>query len=276
MVSNYWSCSKCADWIRGTPKPQAGTAKQWSSWKKSAKKKPFRYWLAEEGLDCVQNFLNWPKARLNDLRHYCDNRWIYKTHALTSRLSPGQWHEFDTRLLHSAFDSFADFVEIEQAWHHLVWSDQAYKKYRRRWYCNIFRIRQWRSPEAGLEYLNWAASLKHDEDWVDKNDPDFGKPTHQALAATETIALYKWWKEVRPERLDPHDASGWSDYCKERRKKGQEEDDDIWLDIEDETDEEKARADEIFAICNKIECAQDEEDTEMLIRLVKLRKSLWA
>ncbi len=268
MSSNYWSCSKFADWIRGTLKPQSGTAKQWNAWERSARQKQLRYWLAEEGLDYIQNFLNWPKNRLNALRYYCDNRWISKTHILTSRLEPGQWHDFDTRMLHSAFDSLVDFVEIEQAWRHLVWSDQN-KKHRKRWF------RRWHNPEAGLEHLNWAASLLHDEDWVDKNDPDFGKPTHQALAAAETVALYKWWKEARPKRPDPMDASGWSDYCDKRRKNTQAQDNDVWLDIGDETDEEKARAREILAICHKMECEQDEEDTEMLIRLVNLRKSLW-
>jgi hypothetical protein len=56
-------------------------------------------------------------------------------------------------------------------------------------------------------------------DWVDPNDPDFGKFTNQALAAQETIVLYRWWKEVRPTRQDPMEASGWSAYCDERRQK---------------------------------------------------------
>jgi hypothetical protein len=166
-------------------------------------------------------------------------------------------------MLHSAFDSLVDFVEIEQAWHHLVCSDKKYRK-------AIFRIRQWRNTEAGLEYLNWAASLLQNEDWVNKNDPDFGKPTHQALAAVETIALYKWWKESRPKRPNPMDASGWSDYCNSRWKG-----DRLWLDLEDETEEERKHAYEIRAILSKMEREQEEEDTEMLIRLVKLRKSLW-
>ena len=275
MASDYWSCSKFADWIRGTPILRSGTAKEWNAWRKSAKKKRFRYWLAEEGLDSIQNFLNWPKNRLNGLRHYCDNRWISKTHALTSRLKLGQWHEFETRMLHSAFDSLIDFVEIEQAWFHLFWSDEANKKYRKPWYRAIFCIHRRRSPEAGLEYLKWAASLRHDEDWVNKSDPDFGKPTHQALAAIETMVLYHWWKEIRPKRPEPMEASGWSDYCDQRRKNNPTQDDDLWLDIENETDEEKAEANEILAICRKLEKEQDEEDTEMLIRLVKLRKSLW-
>lgn len=115
MRANYWSSTKFADWLRGTPKIQSGTAKEWNAWEKGAKAMKVRYWLAEEGLDYLQDFVNWPLDRLRDIRHYIDNRWISKTHALTSTLKRGQWYELDTRLLHSVFDELVDFVEIEQA-----------------------------------------------------------------------------------------------------------------------------------------------------------------
>lgn len=278
MGSNYWSCTKFADWIRGTSKISAGTEEEWRAWKSIAKKKKVRYWLAEEGLDHLQNVLNWPKNRLQDIRHYVDNRWISKTHTLTSsNLKRGQWHEFDTRLLYSSFDSLVDFVEIELAWFHMICSDEAYKKYKTPWHHSIFRFRVRRNPECGLEYLNWAASLCHDEEWVDPNDPDFGKPTNQALAAQEMLALYNWWKEVRPARQDPMDGSGWSNYCCERRKKAEAQGSDLILPILEgnETEEEKAHAHQILEVCHEIESEQENEDTEMLIRLIKIRKYLW-
>jgi hypothetical protein len=47
--SNYWTCSKFADWVRGTMKPVATDGDGWKKWKDQAKKKhPFRYWVAEE------------------------------------------------------------------------------------------------------------------------------------------------------------------------------------------------------------------------------------
>jgi hypothetical protein len=225
----------------------------------------------------LQNFINWPRNRLQDVRHYICNRWISKTHALTSNLKQGQWHEFETRLLYSTFDSLVDFVEIELAWFHMICSDKAYQKYKTPWYRTIFRFNSYRNPESGMEYLNWAASLCHDEDWVDRNDPDFGKPTNQALAAQETIILYKWWKEERPARKDPMEASGWSDYCDERRKKAEANGSDSILPGlgEDCTEEEKARKHQILEVCDRMESEQENEDTEMLIRLVKIRKHLW-
>lgn len=277
MGSNYWSCTKFADWVRGTPKILAGTEKEWRAWENIAKKKKVRYWLAEEGLDHLQKIINWPRNRLQDARHYIDNRWISKTHALTSNLKKGQWHEFETRLLYSTFESLVDFVEIELALFHMACSDEAYKKYKAPWYRTILRFSAYRNPESGMEYLNWAASLRHDKDWIDPNNSDFGKLTNQALAAQETIVLYRWWKKVRPARQDPMEASGWSAYCDERRKKAEVQGFDLILPVleEDETEEEKARAHQILEVCHKMELEQENEDTEMLIRLIKIREHLW-
>lgn len=44
---------------------------------------------------------------------------------------------------------------------------------------------------------------------------------------------------------------------------------------EDETEEEKANACQILEVCHKVESEQENEDTEMLIRLIKIRKHLW-
>ena len=75
--SNYWSCSKFADWLRGTPKPIAGTSEEWDDWNKAAETKhPIRYWLAEEALDRIQKFINWPLDQLYDIKYYINNRWV--------------------------------------------------------------------------------------------------------------------------------------------------------------------------------------------------------
>src|SRR3990167_9530234 len=116
MRLKYWSCSKFADWLRGSSKLKAGTAEEWGAWRKAAKIKKIRYWLAEEGLDHLKDFIFWPAHRIYDIRCYISNRWISRSHALTNNLERGAWHEFDTRLLHAAFDELLNFVEGEQAW----------------------------------------------------------------------------------------------------------------------------------------------------------------
>lgn len=264
MKIAYWSCSKFADCVRGTSKLEAGTVEEWQAWEKLAKTKPFRFWLAESGLDFLQDVLFWPANCVRARVTYANNRWITKSHSLTSKLKRGQWHDFDVRLLHAAFDELVHFVEVEQAWMEVVFSKENQKKYGVPLYRKLFRIGLWRCPEAGFAYLQWAAELKRDEEWLDKDSPDFGKPTPQALAAQETHLLYMWWKVERPKRPDPYEASGWTQYCEKKRKKDE-------LNIADKSGPSK----KILKLCQKIEMEQDEEDTAMLIRLIKIRHSLW-
>jgi hypothetical protein len=69
-----------------------------------------------------------------------------------------------------------------------------------------------------------------------------GVDNKQSHCAQEQKELYLWWKDIRPTRVDPFDNVIWDDPNKSR------------FDAEEE---------------------QFEEDTEMLIRLMKIRRSLW-
>jgi hypothetical protein len=274
MRPNYWTCSSFADWIRGTPKPGAETSKGWSLWTKAAKEKhPIRYWIADDGLDFLQNIWMWIPDRLNDVRYYINNRWIHNTHGMMSHsLEPGKWHEFETRLLHSTFDQLVNFVEIEQAWHHVMWDDEARNKFKTPWWQQHWFFRWgkvWRCPEAGVAYLEWASELTLN-DFRKPSDPDWDDPSPQALAARETLELYNWWKYDRPARPDPMDESGWSAYCDMRREKGRD-----FFDFDDKTPEEAEMSKIALDKSSEIEEAHNAEDEEMLIRLIKIRRNLW-
>ena len=260
MRSRYWSCTKFADWLRGTPKPSAATEDGWNNWKEIAEQKKFRYWLVEDGFDYLQDFIFWPTDRIKTVRNYISNRWVTKTHGLTSTLKRGEYYELDTRLLHAVFDELINFVEIESAWMQVVFSPEERKKYRVPWRRSFLGIKPWRNAQAGITHLNWAAALKRDEDWVDKNDPNFGQSTAQALAAQEILQLYQWWKHERPNRPDADEISGWSKYCEQKS-------------TINKTDESVSR--DILHACLKIEKEYEEEDTQMLIRLIKVRAYLW-
>ena len=273
--SNYWACSKFADWLRGTPKLKAGTSDEWNDWKKLARVKKIRYWLAEEGLDKLQDLFMWPADQYNELRNYINNRFVAKMHALTaSSLKPGEWHEFDTRILHCLFDELVNFVEIDQAWMTVLFSDEERKKYQLPWWRRWKLWRRWRCPEAGIEYLKWAANLAHDENnFSSPGDENYGKPTAQALAAQETMVLYLWWKHTRPNRPDPMEVSGWSEHCAQKRGNG----DDLFSSVlsNKKTKKQQQKEREMLDHMQKLENQYDDEDTEMLIRLIKIRKSLW-
>lgn len=275
--SYYWSCSTFADWLRGKPKMNAGTADEWHDWHQVAKSThPVRYWLAEEGLDYLQDFVTWPARKVNDVRYYINNRWISRTHSLTAHprdIKPGQWCDVGNRLLPCLFNELVDFVEIEQAWHHCLWEEEAREKYGypwwRRWY------RQWRSAEAGLASLEWQRNLRwKEDDGFEPGDDNIGQLTPQARNAQEVLDLYTWWTQVRPKRPDPMDASGWSEYCERKRQEsGSSRAMDILLETKDE--ELKAFGDRALRLYREIEEQQEQEDEDMMIRLIKVRRALW-
>lgn len=100
-----------------------------------------------------------------------------------------------------------------------------------------FKFVNGRSIESGKDYLEWACNLKYDEDHgIGSDDPDFGKPTSQAENYKIIRDLYNWWKVTRPNRPEPY-MDGDYDYS--------------------------------------IEESYENEDTEMLISLIKVRGSLW-
>ena len=272
--NHYWSCSAFADWIRGTIKPTAASMKDWRLWKDYAKdKSPVRYWIAEEGLDLVQDFITWPARKLYSVSYYCRNRFITKTHALTSdpkHLKRGQWCDLSNRFLPCMFNELVEFVEVELAWWHIAWSDKDERaKYNAPfWAWGWFKSSTWRSKQAGLDNLNWQMGLVHED--LDTTHPDYNKPTRQAVAAKEIYDLYTWWTEVYSNRPDAMEISGWSDWCAKRRQ--DTEGSTFW---EDTTEEDAAETRRMIDLSDEIEQKYIKEDEEMMIRLIKIREALW-
>jgi len=281
MRYNYWTCSKFADWLRGTMKPHAETSEGWYKWNKQAKKShPFRYWLAEEGLDIIQQTIFYPVEKLYDVKYYINNRWVTRTHSLTAHvrdIRPGTWCDVGNRFLPCLFNELIDFVEVELAWWHIAWDEPARKKFKAPWWSfGWFRWRTWRCPQAGLENLAWQCNLVSTEDCgLTPEDENYGKPTHQAIAAQEILDLYTWWTVQRPKRVDPYDASGWSAHCAERRVKCDEHGDEISFLCSEKTPEEQAHVSKMLDDCRKLEQAYEKEDEDMMIRLIKIRQNLW-
>jgi hypothetical protein len=275
MRNHYWTIGKFADWLRGTPSLKAGTSDEWDEFHTRAKAAhPVRFWLAENGLRYLQDFVMGPIDLLYSVKYYINNRWISRTHALTAHkrdIKPGQWHDLGSRFLPCMFNELVDFVEVELAWWHLAWSPEQRQKYNMPWWAvGWWRVRTWRCPQAGLDNLDWQSNLTYNEEWISNDDPKWGKPTPQALNAQEILALYKWWKEVRPQRPDPHDVSGWSDYCEKKRVLN-----DGRLFGSKTTPELEKLSTKALNMSQKIEAAYEKEDTQMMCRLIKVRNALW-
>lgn len=281
--THYWSCSSFADWLRGTKKLSAGTADEWDNWRETAEtKNKFRYWLAEEGLDYIQDFVTWPVRKLYDIKYYINNRWVSRTHSLTAHrkdIKPGQWCDVGNRFLPCLFNELVDFVEIELAWWNIAWSDkEARKKYNAPfWATGWFRWRTWRCPESGLDNLKWQMELKADTSYgLNEGDKGYNEPTRQAVNAREIFELYTWWTTVYHNRPDPMDASGWSAYCEKKRQIRDENGKEISFFSDRGVSKELRReGDKALKLTHKIEEQYRKEDEAMMIRLIKVRDSLW-
>lgn len=263
--SSYWSCSKFADSVRGTSKPASATSSGWKQWRASAQAlHPVRFWLVEELLDNIHDVVKYVPGKVNSARHYISNRFFTNSHSLVASridIEPGTWADLGNRFLPCMFNSLVDFVEVECANHLAVCEKAAAIKYgKTTWNLN------WRSKDAGLEYLDWEATLTHDGySGCNPNDVLFGTPTNQAIAAIEIKELYHWWTVTRIQRLNVFHASGWNTafgYA-----------DGESIDIFDMSNSE-ART-QARASLQLLEDQREAEDEAMMIRLIKIRGSLW-
>ena len=276
MRSHYWTCSKFADWIRGTAKLGAGTSEEWDEWTTRAQMKHnFRYWLAEEGLDYLQKAVYFIPDQIHSVKYYINNRWVSRTHSLTAHaqdIKPGQWQDVGNRFLPCLFNELVDFVEIETAWSHIAWGEKEDRaKYNPPfWASGWWRWRVWRCPQAGLDHLDWAMTLTNEE-FLEEGKKGEAVPTGQALAAKEMKELYTWWTVTYRARPDAYDASGWTDYCEASRIANGGK-----LSFStDKTPEMKKQSDKAHKLLQKIEAQYEKEDEAMMIRLIKIRQSLW-
>jgi hypothetical protein len=273
MRSHYWTIGSFADWLRGTPKLKCGTSEEWDAWyAEAAKAHPIRYWIAEEGLDYLQKFVYYIPDKLNDVRYYINNRWVSRSHGLTAHardIKPGNWCDVGNRFLPCLFNELVDFVEIEQAWHTCIWDEEARAKYSPPWWRRGWlRWRTWRCPEAGLAHLDWAMTLTN-KDFIEPGEEEV--LTHQALAAKEIKELYLWWTTVYRNRPDPYEASGWTAYCEAARLANGGR-----LSFSsDKTPELKTMSKTAMDKLHQMEADYEAEEEAMLIRLIKIRQSLW-
>lgn len=279
--SHYWTCSKFADWLRGTPKPSAATCEGWDEWTEQAiKAHPVRYWLADDLLHFCERVFYYPTDKLYDLKYYINNRYITRTHALTASpvdIKPGTWCDVGNRFLPCMFNELRDFVEIETAWHHIAWGSKEDKaKYNAPfWSTGWFRWRTWRCPQAGLDHLDWEMTLTGNE-YLEPDHKDYNKPTPQAIKAKEIKDLYTWWTVTRPARPDPYEASGWSAICEARRAKREAEGKSRFgFGLDDKTPAEKKESTRSLKLLHKLEEQYEKEDEDMMIRLIKVRRGLW-
>lgn len=151
----------------------------------------------ERAVDFIQNTVMFPGDLIYSIKCYYSNV-INQSHVLSGTLEKGQWCDLDYRISHCLFSELEKFI----------------------------------LKEKGLETHEWEKTLTLNEDWgVEKDDPRYGQPTNQALAAVEQEEIYSWWKANKNK-------------------------DEEFVSLDDDQN-------------------YREKETEMLIRLIKIRGSLW-
>ena len=258
----YWSKRQLFIWLRKKfhiNKPTALPWGEWSKWDEKTKKEhPIGWFITETlpaGIDWVDSHTidHW-----RNLQYYIRNRWHRKTHILPTGLKVGEYYDLDTRILNGLMTSLVNFVEVEKAWMSRWNKDKKYK------------FKNGRCIQAGLDYLTWEMNLINDyKSGYDDSMPEYGKPTEQAKCAKEIFEIYNWWKNIRPNRPDPYDVSGWSEICENERKSGKS------IFDNELTDAEREKSREAIKKSNEIEEQYDAEDNEMIMRLMKIRRYLW-
>lgn len=248
--------------------PYAMTSDGWDEYKAKYKQEhPIMHFVFEVFIWNIELFLY----------RYLTNPWTEFWYGLRQRfichptevkiqgLSRYQYHDPSEILLHANFQVLVDFVEWEVGVHS-----------RPKWYKNFREIPilgyfmpTIRTPEEGLKHLEWESKLVHDKDWgYEEGHENWGKPVEQALNAMEKRDLYLWWKNARPIRIDPMDASGLSKWYDDKRLAGKKI-------FGKKTDEEQSAYRILSDECQRIEKMYNDEDENNLIRLIRIRQSLW-
>jgi len=174
-----------------------------------------------------------------NILHYLRHRFIKRMHLIDTKLTKGQWWDFDARLLHGCMEGLVEFVEVECA--HMA---------------NVFEKKENKTHgtprEIGLHHLDWEIGLGDDN-------------KSQSETAKEVKEIYLWWKDERPKRIDPWGVDGELEALDTK----------YGLAL---SGQPPAVCELYSAEYKKIGIQEEEcgeEDDHMLIRLMKIRRNLW-
>lgn len=225
------------DWFKMYP-PKSASSEGWQAFEEDCKNRyPIRHWLNETLIPPIERGLGEAKDQFR-------YRFVQRFHIIDTKLKPG-YYDSDTLMLFGMFALLKDFVEIECAWMEFISHDDSEPV---PWY-------KWRpfkpNRELGLKYLDWEISLKDEEDGVAN--------ITQSESAQIKKELYLWWMDERPKREDPYS------------KIDLPESGDLNSWLKDSSPERTKLMNEI----HELDEAHNNEDTEMLIKLVKVRSTLW-
>ncbi len=236
---SYGSTSAFADWIRArvhSEKPGAATLDEWADWREDNQKNHPIVHWITETL--LDN--------LQDIVLFPHDVYRNFSFKLRNRFLT-KTHMLPTNLPPGEWYEYA--TRMEEALFTVLVNFVEIDKADSQSFVSNNTIKQ--TPrESGLAYLDWEIGLESEE-------------SDQSLAAQEIKDLYLWIKDIYPNRRDPMDAARYSPQLNTgfQQKKSVEE---------------RQATSAMFAKVTIIENEYRAEDTEILCRIIKIRKQLWS
>lgn len=233
-------------WLKYNP-PKSATVDEWNDHKIAFKKNaPFRH-----AINKFNTKLGTLKIKMSVIKWWILHRTTHRYHIIKTGLTP-DYHDIDTLMLHGNFNLLVDYVEIQLASNNL----SASYEYNIPFFKGLkYKFSNWRSREHGLDHLQWEKTLTEES-------------PQQAERAIAVEKLYLWWKDIRPARVEVEYAKhpnaekfGFMGVLSEKYQT-------------EYPDEYNAWSASAKASINQ-EDAWYDEDTEMLIELMKIRRGLW-
>ena len=231
---------------KGNGADKARSSEDWGAWKNEMKEKyPIRYFLNQ---DFEATFI-WPwSMRLQRVQEWVKYRTTRRYHIVSTGMKPG-YSDVTEKMLHVNFNMLKDFVEIEKAQMFNVFgANDVYKH---------------NDKNAGIAHLLWEMSLEPDE---------YNGTEQQAKNAREIYDLYNWWTNIRPLRVDSFETPEHKAYWKLRNDIYGS---DCFFCGDKDTPELKKLQKVAYELSDTLDKQYSKEDEDNLIRLMKIRQSLW-
>ena len=226
---------------KGNGADKARSSEDWGAWKKEMKEKyPIRYFLNNEFESTFVWPITMPLLRATEWVKY---RTIRRYHIVSTGMKPG-YSDVTERMLHVNFNMLKDFVEIEKA-HMWDWSGE-----------------QPKMEQPGVSHLIWEIGL----------DADNSINNQQSANALEQYELYNWWTNIRPFRVDSFETPEHKAYWKLRDEIYGS---DCFFCEDKDTPELKKAQKAAYELSDTLDKQYSKEDEDNLIRLMKIRQSLW-
>ena len=229
---------------KGVDSDVARSSNDWHEFREYHKEhNPIRYFINND----FEAIFIWPwSMRLRRLTDWVRYRTTRRYHVIKTGMKPG-YSDVSEKMLHVNFNMLKDFIEVEKAYM-WTWHEKGTNN---------------KSEQPGVSHLVWEMGL----------DADNKFHNQQSANAREQYELYDWWTNQRPYRVD--DAlEEWEEYHTLKKDIYGDDANNFFRDDLDTPELEKLQK-KWLTKSSKIEKYNLEEDEKNLIRLIKIRNSLW-